>query len=56
MERGSIEKPNSTPKIWLENTRLKKQVEVLGKILEAQYHVDDNFLLQQAFDIGSIFI
>jgi hypothetical protein len=43
--KDTIEKPDTTPKILLENTRSKKQVEVLGKILEAQYIVGNNFLL-----------
>jgi hypothetical protein len=43
--RDTIEKPDKTPKILLENTKLKKQVEVLGKILEAQYRVGENFLI-----------
>ena len=41
----TIEKPDKTPKILLENHKLKKQVEVVGKILEAQYRVGDNFLI-----------
>lgn len=43
--RDIIEKPDTTPKILLENTQSKKQVEVLGKILEAQYRIGDNFLV-----------
>lgn len=41
----SIEKSGTTPKILLENTRTKKQVEVFGKVLEAQYRIGDDFLL-----------
>ena len=37
--------PDDTPKILLEHQKLKKQIEVFGKVLEAQYHVGDNFLI-----------
>lgn len=40
----TIEKPDETPKILLENQKLKNQIKVSGKILEAQYRVGDNFL------------
>lgn len=43
--RDIKQKSDTTPKILIENTRSKKQVEVLGKILEAQYRIGDNFLL-----------
>jgi len=40
-----IETPDETPKLLLENKRLRKKVEVLGKVLEAQYCIEDNFLV-----------
>ncbi len=43
--RETFDTPDKTPKILLENTQTKKSVEVLGKILEAQYLVNDSFLL-----------
>ncbi|WP_221793547.1 hypothetical protein [Oceanobacter mangrovi] len=41
----TIEEPNETPKVLLENKKLKKQYEVSGKVLEAQYRVGENFLV-----------
>lgn len=41
----AIAKPDKTPRIILENTKLNKTVEVPGKVLEAQYRVGDNFLI-----------
>lgn len=41
----TIETPKKTPKILLENKKSKQSVEVLGKVLDAQYRVGDNFLL-----------
>ncbi len=43
--RDTIEEPDVTPNILLENMQSKKQVKVLGKILEAQYRIEDHFLL-----------
>jgi hypothetical protein len=43
--RGTMEQPDETPKVVIENTELKKQVEVLGSVLEAQYSVENNFLV-----------
>lgn len=40
-----IDKPNATPSILLENSDSKERVEVLGKTLEAQYCVDNDYLL-----------
>ena len=42
---GTIEKPDETPKILLENQKSQNQIEVSGKVLEAQYRVGDNFLV-----------
>lgn len=42
---GTLEKLGETPKILLENQDSGKQVEVLGKVLEAQFGVGDNFLV-----------
>lgn len=41
----TIEKPDETPKILLENQNLKKHITVPGKVLEAQYRVGENFLV-----------
>ncbi|MET1256084.1 hypothetical protein [Aliikangiella maris] len=41
----TIEKPNETPRVLLENKNLKKQIEVSGKVLEAQYRIGENFLI-----------
>lgn len=41
----SLAQADKTPAVLLENRRLKKQVKVLGKILESQYCIDDQFLL-----------
>lgn len=41
----TIEKPNETPRVLLENKSLKKQYEVSGKVLEAQYRIGENFLV-----------
>ncbi|CAM4432341.1 hypothetical protein [Pseudoalteromonas ostreae] len=41
----TIEKPNETPRVLLENKNLKKQFEVSGKVLEAQYRIGKNFLV-----------
>lgn len=41
----TIEKINETPRVLLENKNLKKQFEVLGKVLEAQYRIGENFLV-----------
>jgi len=41
----TIEKPDETPRILLENKKLNKQIEVSGKVLEAQYQIGENFLL-----------
>lgn len=43
--KKTSEHPDMTPNVLLENTHSKRQVEVLGKILEAQYRIGDNFLL-----------
>ncbi|MBV1869905.1 MAG: hypothetical protein KUG76_03275 [Gammaproteobacteria bacterium] len=40
----TIEKPDETPSIFLENRKSKNQIEVPGKILEAQYRAGDSFL------------
>jgi hypothetical protein len=42
---GTMEQPDETPKVVFENTELKQQVEVLGSVLEAQYSVENNFLV-----------
>lgn len=36
---------DDTPTTLLEHHKLKKKIEVLGKVLEAQYRVGDNFLV-----------
>lgn len=41
----TIEKPNETPRVLLENKSLKKQIEVSGKVLEAQYRIGESFLV-----------
>ena len=41
----TIEKPNETPKVLIENKKLKKQITVSGKVLEAQYRIGENFLV-----------
>ncbi|MBR9829373.1 MAG: hypothetical protein GYB41_12115 [Oceanospirillales bacterium] len=41
----TIEKPDETPRIFLENKKSNKQFEVLGKVLEAQYRIGENFLI-----------
>ena len=41
----TIEKTNETPRVLLENKNLKKQIEVSGKVLEAQYRIGENFLV-----------
>lgn len=41
----TIEKPEETPRILLENEKLKKQFYVQGKVLEAQYKIGENFLV-----------
>jgi hypothetical protein len=41
----TIEKPDETPRMLLENKILKKQFEVSGKVLEAQYRIGENFLV-----------
>lgn len=41
----TIEKPDETPRILLENKKLNKQFEVSGKVLEAQYRIGENFLV-----------
>jgi hypothetical protein len=41
----TIEKPDETPRVLLENINLKKQIEVSGKVLEAQYRIGENFLI-----------
>lgn len=43
--KATIEGPEATPRIVLENTRTGKQREVVGKVLEAQYGIDDKALL-----------
>ncbi len=42
---STIEKPDETPRVLLENKKLKKQFEVSGKVLEAQYRIGENFLV-----------
>ncbi|MCG8549249.1 MAG: hypothetical protein MI799_02475 [Desulfobacterales bacterium] len=37
--------PDDIPRILLKHQKLKKQIEVLGKVLEAQYRVGNNFLI-----------
>ena len=39
------EKPNKTPHLILENSHLKKNLDVLGTILEAQYRIGSDYLL-----------
>lgn len=41
----TIEKPNETPRVLFENQKLKKKIEVSGKVLEAQYRIGENFLV-----------
>jgi hypothetical protein len=41
----TIEQPDETPRMLLENKILKKQFEVSGKVLEAQYQIGENFLV-----------
>ncbi|MGB2221766.1 hypothetical protein [Neptunomonas sp.] len=41
----TIEKPDETPRILLENKKSNKQFEVSGKVLEAQYRIGENFLI-----------
>lgn len=41
----TIEKLNKTPRLLLEAKSTKKQIEVLGKVLEAQYRIEENFLV-----------
>lgn len=41
----TIEKNDETPRVLLENKNLKKQIEVSGKVLEAQYRIGENFLV-----------
>lgn len=41
----TIEKPNETPRVLLENKNLEKQFEVSGKVMEAQYRIGENFLV-----------
>lgn len=43
--KNIIKNPDETPGLQLENTGLNRSIEVSGKILEAQYSVDDHFLL-----------
>lgn len=43
--KRTMEEPDETPRVLIENSQIKKQVEVIGKILEAQYRVGDDFLL-----------
>lgn len=43
--KNIIENPNEIPRLQLENIRLNRSIEVSGKILEAQYGVNDHFLL-----------
>ncbi len=43
--KAVIEIPDQEPSVLLENIKLKKQAELLGKVLEAQYCVGDNFLI-----------
>ncbi len=42
---NTIEEPDKTPSILVENGETNKLVEVLGKILEAQYRIGSDFLL-----------
>ncbi len=45
-ETMKVESPaGTTPKVTLANSKLKDSIEVVGRILEAQYAVDDNYLL-----------
>jgi hypothetical protein len=41
----TIEVPDESPKIMLENRSLQNQIEVSGKVLEAQYRVGKNYLV-----------
>ncbi len=41
----TIEQPDETPRMLLENKILKKQFEVSGKVLEARYQIGENFLV-----------
>ncbi|MEJ2755785.1 MAG: hypothetical protein P8104_08130 [Gammaproteobacteria bacterium] len=41
----TIEQPDETPRMLLENKILKKQFEISGKVLEAQYRIGENFLV-----------
>lgn len=43
--KATIEDAEATPRIVLKNTRTGKQCEVVGKVLEAQYGIDDKALL-----------
>ncbi len=43
--KTTTELPDEEPRVLLENTKLNKQVELLGKVLEAQYCVGDHFLI-----------
>lgn len=40
-----IEKPKTTPELVLEHSSSKNQITVLGRVLEAQYCVDNDYLL-----------
>ena len=42
---GTVENTGETPRIVLEDKSAERQVEVLGKVLEAQYRVGDDFLV-----------
>ncbi|PIE83686.1 MAG: hypothetical protein CSA09_00350 [Candidatus Contendobacter odensis] len=41
----TIEKPDETPRVVLENKNLKRQIKISGKMLEAQYRIGENFLV-----------
>ncbi|SBS35020.1 hypothetical protein MSP8887_03318 [Marinomonas spartinae] len=41
----TIEEANKTPRVVLENNKLKKQTKISGKVLEAQYQIGENFLI-----------
>ncbi len=43
--KTTTELPDEEPRVLLENTKSNKQVELLGRVLKAQYCVGDNFLI-----------
>ncbi len=45
-----VELPDEEPRVLLENTKSNKQVELLGKTLEAQYCIGGNFVILMTLD------